>query len=221
MVKTPHRPSLSDRLQDCYTGAVFDVLRNMGYPNQVLPGNIRPLNLQHKIAGQVYTVEGKIDKTLDKHKSLLKWCEMLSAAPADFVMICQPNDNSVAHMGELSSETLSFKRVRGYIVDGGCRDSSFIEKIGFPVFCKYYTPRDVVATWAVTALGQPIEIGGIKILTGDYVLADRDGVVIIPQMIIEKVVVATEEVLRTENLVRKAILEGIDPVDAYLKYGKF
>jgi 4-hydroxy-4-methyl-2-oxoglutarate aldolase len=213
--------TLSDRLQDCYTGAVFDVLRNMGYTNQVLPGNIRPIDLQHKIAGQVFTVEGQIDKTLDKHTSLLKWCEMLSSAPSDFVMICQPNDHSVAHMGELSSETLSFKKVRGYIVDGGCRDSASIEKIGFPVFCKYFTPKDVVATWAVTALGKPIEIGGVKIETGDYVLADRDGVVIVPQAIIEQVVNATEEVLQTENLVRKAMLEGVDPVDAYLKYGKF
>jgi 4-hydroxy-4-methyl-2-oxoglutarate aldolase len=213
--------SFSDRLQDCYTGAVFDVLRNMGYTNQVLPDNIRPIDLQHKIAGRVYTVEGQINKTLDKHTSLLKWCEMLSSAPSDFVMICQPNDHSVAHMGELSSETLSFKKVRGYIVDGGCRDSASIEKIGFPVFCKYFTPKDVVATWAVTALGKPIEIGGVKVETGDYVLADRDGVVIVPQAIIEQVVNATEEVLQTENLVRKAMLEGVDPVDAYLKYGKF
>jgi regulator of RNase E activity RraA len=213
--------SFSDRLQDCYTGAVFDVLRNMGYTNQVLPDNIRPIDLQHKIAGRVYTVEGQINKTLDKHTSLLKWCEMLSSAPSDFVMICQPNDHSVAHMGELSSETLSFKKVRGYIVDGGCRDSASIEKIGFPVFCKYFTPKDVVATWAVTALGKPIEIGGVKIETGDYVLADRDGVVIVPQAIIEQVVNATAEVLQTENLVRKAMLEGVDPVDAYLKYGKF
>jgi regulator of RNase E activity RraA len=213
--------SLSDRLQNCYTGAVFDVLRNMGYPNQVLPAEIRPVNLHHKIAGRAYTIEGQIDKTIDKHTSLLKWCEMLSSAPSDYVMICQPNDKTVAHMGELSSETLTYKKVRGYIVDGGCRDSAFIEKIGFPVFCKYFTPRDVVATWAVTALGQPIEIGGVKIETGDYVLADRDGVVIVPQSLIEQVVIATEDVLQTENLVRKAMLQGVDPVDAYLKYGKF
>ena len=137
----------SDRLQNCYTGAVFDVLRNLGFPNQVLPEYIRPMNIERKIAGQIFTIEGKIDTSVDKHTSLLKWCEMLSAAPANTVLICQPNDNTVAHMGELSSETLTYKKVTGYIVDGGCRDSASIAKIGFPVFCKYYTPRDVVATW--------------------------------------------------------------------------
>jgi regulator of RNase E activity RraA len=124
-------------------------------------------------------------------------------------------------MGELSAETLVYKKVLGYIVDGGCRDSAFIENLGFPVFCKYFTPVDVVGKWAATALGEPIQVGEVTLLTGDYVLADRDGVVIIPAAIAAEVVQETEEVLRKENLVRKAILQGIDPVQAYLQYGKF
>ena len=153
--------------------------------------------------------------------TLLKWCELLSKAPSGVVLICQPHDHSLAHMGELSSETLAYKKVLGYIVDGGCRDSAFIEKIAFPVFCSYFTPVDVVGKWAATALGQPITIGEVTIHSGDYVLADRDGIVIIPQALVEEVVSDTEEVLRKENLVRKAILQGVDPVHAYLKYGKF
>lgn len=212
---------LSERLQQCYTGAVYDVMRNMGYSNNVLQNNIRPMVMQQKIAGKIFTIEGKINTTLDKHTSLLKWCEMLSTAPSDTVLICQPNDHTVAHMGELSAETLAFKRVKGYIVDGGCRDGAFIEKIGWPVFCKYYTPKDIVSTWAITALGEMIEIDGVQIRTNDYVLADRDGIVIIPKGIINEVVEETEKVLQTENLVRKSILQGVDPVEAYLKFGKF
>jgi regulator of RNase E activity RraA len=124
-------------------------------------------------------------------------------------------------MGELSSETLVYKKVLGYIVDGGCRDSAFIENLGFPVFCKYFTPVDVVAKWAANAFGEPVQIGEVTIHAGDYALGDRDGIVIIPGAIIEEVVQQTEEVLRTENLVRKAILQGVDPVAAYLQYGKF
>ena len=48
-----------------YDHAMFDVLRNMGYSNQVLPGNIRPIDLKHKIAGRVFTLEGQIAKTID------------------------------------------------------------------------------------------------------------------------------------------------------------
>jgi 4-hydroxy-4-methyl-2-oxoglutarate aldolase len=213
--------SLTERLRACYTGAVFDVLRVKGYPRRTLPNNIRPLNLQHKLAGPVFTIQGQRDDSLDAHQSLLRWCELLSKAPANTVLVCQPNDDTLSHMGELSSETLAYKKVLGYIVDGGCRDSAFIEKLGFPVFCKYFTPADIVGKWAATAFGEPVKIGDVTIQNGDFVLADRDGIVVIPAAIADEVVLQTEEVLRTENLVRKAILQGVDPVQAYLQYGKF
>ena len=213
--------TLADRLRSCYSGSVYDVLRAKGYHRQTLPQYIRPLNLEHKLAGPVYTIEGKPNDSLDAHQSLLKWCELLSKAPANTVLICQPNDHTLAHMGELSSETLAYKKVLGYIVDGGCRDSGFIATLGFPVFCKYFTPVDVVAKWAVTAFGEPIQIGEVTLHTGDYLIADRDGIVVIPAAIASEVVQEAEDVLRTENLVRKAILQGVDPVEAYLQYGKF
>jgi 4-hydroxy-4-methyl-2-oxoglutarate aldolase len=213
--------TLASRLRGCYSGAVHDVLRATGYTRQTLPQYIRPLNIQHKLCGPVFTIQGERDDSLDAHQSLLKWCDLLSKAPANTVLVCQPNDHSLAHMGELSAETLVYKKVLGYIVDGGCRDSAFIENLGFPVFCKYFTPVDVVGRWAATALGEPIQVGEVTLLTGDYVLADRDGIVIIPAAIAAEVVEETEEVLRKENLVRKAILQGIDPVQAYLRYGKF
>ncbi|MEO8416179.1 MAG: RraA family protein [Ginsengibacter sp.] len=212
---------LADRLQACYSGAVFDVLRAMGFTDQTLPGTIRPLDVRHQIAGRVFTIEGKRVEGMDADQTLLKWCELLSKAPADSIVVCQPNDNELAYMGELSSETLHYKNVRGYIVDGGCRDSAFIERMGFPVFCKYYTPVDIVCKWIPIAYGQPVKIGTVTINTDDYLVADRDGIIIIPGEIAEEVVIKTEEVLQTENLVRKAILMGIDPVEAFLKYRKF
>ena len=212
---------LAQRLKACYTGAVHDVLRAKGYLNQTLPNFIRPLNISDKIAGPVFTIEGRRDDTLDGHQTLLRWCELLSKAPSNTVLVCQPNDHTLAHMGELSSETLTYKKVLGYIVDGGCRDSAFIDRLGFPVFCAYFTPIDVVGKWAATSFGEPINIGEVRIHTNDYVLADRDGIVVIPENLVEEVVAETEEVLRKENLVRKAILQGVDPVDAYLQHGKF
>jgi 4-hydroxy-4-methyl-2-oxoglutarate aldolase len=211
---------LATRLEHCYSGAVYDVLRGMGYPNQVLPHAIRPLE-NYKLAGKIYTVSGYVDQTLDAHQTLLSWTGLLSKAPKDSVVICQPNNHMMALMGELSAETLQFRGVRGYIVDGGCRDSDFITKIGFKVFCSFFTPVDVVGRWVADRFGEPITIGQVTISTGDYVLADRDGIVIIPQKIVEDVVTKTEEVLKTESKVRKAILEGIDPQEAYVKYGKF
>jgi regulator of RNase E activity RraA len=216
-----HAADLGDRLEKCYSGAVYDVLRASGLPDQVLPTTLRPLDPARVLAGEVFTVSGHVDLTLDPHATLLAWTGLLSQAPRNSVVICQPNDSTLAHMGELSSETLTLRGVRGYIVDGGCRDSALILRTGFPVWCRYFTPRDVVGRWVPDATGDPIEIGGVAIETGDYVLADRDGIVIIPGDIAADVTEKVEQVLATENKVRTAILQGIDPVEAYLRHGKF
>lgn len=213
--------NLADRLQACYSGAVYDVLRELGHRNCVLPASIRPIDITTRVAGEIFTVSGRVDETLDAHASLLRWTELLSRAPRDSVVVCQPNDSTLSHMGELSAETMKLRGVRGYIVDGGCRDSGFIEHIGFAVFCRYFTPVDIVGRWAADGFGEPITIGSVTIHTGDYAVADRDGVVIIPAARVEQVTDMTEKVLATESLVRKAIREGVDPKQAYLKYGKF
>ena len=57
--------------------------------------------------------------------------------------------------------------------------------------------------------------------TGDYLLGDRDGVVVIPRAIALDVVTKTEEVVATESEMRRALVSGMDPLEAYERYGKF
>lgn len=212
---------LTTRLAQCYTGAIHDVLRAMGHERVVLPPEIRPLDPALKVAGPVWTVSGHIDRTQSAHETLLGWTGLLSKAPPGRVVVCQPQNHEVALMGELSAETLKGKGVLGYVVDGGCRDVEFILKIGFPVFAGFYTPSDIVGRWIPDRYGEPITIGGVTIRDGDYLLGDLDGVVVIPKAVAEEAIAKTEAVAQTENKIRAAILGGMDPVDAYLKYGKF
>jgi 4-hydroxy-4-methyl-2-oxoglutarate aldolase len=212
---------LIDRLAQTYTGVVHDVMRAMGLHDFTLPPAIRPLLPDQVLAGVVATVSGRVDAAAGAHESLLGWTGLLSKARPDTVLICQPNDATVAHMGELSAETLKLKGVRGYVADGGCRDVNFILELGFPVWCRYFTPRDIVGHWLPEQFDQPIRIGEVTIHAGDLALGDRDGMVILPRHRAEEIVAAAEAAIGTENLVRKAILEGIDPQEAYLKYGKF
>jgi regulator of RNase E activity RraA len=209
------------RLARLYTGAIHDVLRAMGHERVVLPPAIRPLDPARKVAGPVWTVSGHIDRTKSAHETLLGWTQLLSKAPPGRVIVCQPHNHAVALMGELSAETLKNKGVLGYVVDGGCRDVEFILKIGFPVFASFYTPSDIVGRWIPDRYGEPITIGEVTITDGDYLLGDLDGVVAIPQAVAEEAIARTETVAQTENQIRKAILGGMDPVEAYLKYGKF
>ena len=212
---------LVERLAKTYTGVVHDVMRAMGLREFTLPPDIRPLFPDQALAGVVATVSGRVDPSVTAHESLLGWTGLLSRAREDTVLICQPNDSTVAHMGELSAETLKRKGLRGYVADGGCRDVNFILELGFPVWCRYFTPRDIVGHWLPEAYDEPIRIGEVTIRAGDVVLGDRDGMVILPKDRAEEIVAAAETAIATENKVRTAILEGVDPQEAYLRYGKF
>jgi len=114
-------------------------------------------------------------------------------------------------MVKLSAETLKHRGILGYVVDGGNRDSDFIKKLGWPLFFRYFTPRDVVGRWRVKSMGEPIVIGDVEITSSDWILADIDGVVVIPQSLIETVLDKTDEIMSTESELRTMILNGIDP----------
>ena len=212
---------IANRLAKCFSSVVHDVMMEKGYRNFTLPPDIKPTKEKYRIAGQIYTVEGKSDPNFDRHETIFEWTGFLSKAPSNKIIICQPNDNNVAFMGELSAETLQGKNVLGYIADGGCRDLDFIMKIDFPVWSKYYTPTDIVGYWKPTKFEDRIIIGNVKINNNDYVMADIDGVVIIPIDGIEEILLESEKLVNTESAIRKAIRVGMDPQEAYLKYGVF
>ena len=212
---------LTARLAALYTGAVHDVLRAAGHDRCVLPMRIRPLDPSTKLAGPAWTLSGHVELGASRHDTLLGWVTVLSRAPAGHVVVCQPNTRDIALMGELSAETLAGRGVLGYLCDAPCRDTSANLEQRFPVFHDGFTPSDIAGRWLADRLGEPLTIGEVTVRTGDYVLGDRDGVVVIPRAIAAEVIDETERVERTENAVRDAIRAGVDPVDAYLAHGKF
>ena len=213
--------NLTERLSKCYASAIHDVLREKGFRNCVLPPEIQALEKSQKIFGEIFTISGHIDQTLSRHESLLSWSQVLSRVPKEKVLVCQPNTHSVALMGELSARALMVKNIKGYLMDGHCRDVEEILKEDFPVFCRLSTAADIVERWKYDTLGEPITIGTVTICSGDYLIADMDGAVVIPKNLVEEVLSETEIVMNTESEMRNEILKGMDPEQAYLKYRKF
>jgi regulator of RNase E activity RraA len=214
-------PSLLARLQACYTGILHDVMRAAGLRHFTLPSSLRPLIPGLKICGPAFTVNGRVDTQADAHETLLAWTGFLSQALPGHIAVIQPNDSVVAHMGELSAETLKRKGVRGVIADGGVRDAEFIQAQGFQVWHRYFTPRDVVGYWLPETMQVDARIGEVTIHPGDLLLADTDGVICLPPGQADALITEAEAMMSRENLVRSAILAGMDPQQAYLKYLKF
>src|ERR1022692_3253146 len=186
--------SLRERLAAIpYTGAISDILDEMGLREQVLPHD----------------------------DYFLPFLKMLGSIQAGDVVVIQPNDCAVAHFGELSAETAMSRGGAGVVVDGGVRDAEYLLKLGFPAFARYTTPQDMVGRWRLVDFNVPVTIGRTRVCAGDYVLGDRDGVTIIPGQAAEEAIGRAEEAIRVENHIRAAVAEGMHPVTAYEKYGRF
>lgn len=212
---------ISRRLIACYTGVVHDVMRGMGLRDFTFPAELRPILPERAMAGPAFTILGKVDPTASPHETLLAWTGLLSKARPGHVWVSQPNDRTVAHMGELSAETLKNKGVVGCLCDGYVRDVNFLLEMGFQTWSRGFTPRDIVGWWLPAAIDVDIKIGDVVVASGDYIVADRDGALRVPKAIVEDVVAKAETAITTENKVRTAILAGVDPQEAYLKFGKF
>jgi 4-hydroxy-4-methyl-2-oxoglutarate aldolase len=209
------------RFSVIYTGAISDVLDEMGYHDQVLPWEIQGLTMEHCVAGVAMPVEGQPTESRDTEEIFVPILKLLGDLKPGDVIVSQPHDSLSAHIGELSAESAKVRGARGAVIDGGARDVDYILNLKFPVFCRYRTPRDIVGRWKLVSYGQPIQIGRVSVHRGDFVVGDKDGVLIIPAEITLEVLQRSEEVTRTENLVRKAILRGVHPLEAYREYGRF
>ena len=213
--------SLSLRLEKCYTGVLHDVMRTRGMSRFTLPPELRPILPERSMAGPAFTISGRPCPSVDPHETLVAWTGLLSKAKSGHIWISQPNDNTVAHMGKLSGETLLLKGLRGVVTDGFIRDTDFLMKMGLQVWGRGFTPRDIVGYWMPFEVDNPICVGEVEIHPGDFIMGDRDGCLVIPKKDCAGITKQAEESIATENLIRKAILNGVDPQKAYLKYGMF
>ncbi len=212
---------VTERLSRCYTGVVHDVMRAMGLRDFAFPAELRPLFPERRLAGPAFTIDGIVDPRADPHETLLAWTGLLSQAKPGHIWVSQPNDRVVAHMGELSAETLKNKGVLGCVADGFVRDADFLIEMGFQTWSRGFTPRDIVGFWLPRAVEVEIRIGDVLVAPGDYLVGDRDGLLRVPKAIAAEVVDKAEVAIGTESKVRAAILGGMDPQQAYLQYGKF
>jgi len=220
---TTRSDNLPRRFARIYTAAITDVMDEMGLQRQTLPAAIQPLAPDMRAAGYAFTARGRTRPSSPRERdaTLRQFLKMLGAVPADSVLVLAANDNTAAHFGELSAEWLRSHRVRGAVIDGATRDAASITRIRFPTFVRYRTPQDSVPRWRVSDWGQPLTIGGVRVALGDVIVADLDGVVIVPRRAAHEVLVRCEKLVGTENKVRTAVKRGMVPLAAYEKFGSF
>jgi 4-hydroxy-4-methyl-2-oxoglutarate aldolase len=144
------------------------------------------------------------------------------SVPPGSVAVYETRDRTAAHFGELSATSLASRGCAGAVLDGGARDAEYILREDFPVFSRYVTPQDCVVRWKLMAHGDvTIVVGGVQVSPGDWIVGDRDGLVIIPGDRLEEILAEAEDKVATESEIRSSVREGMLPLEAYERYGTF
>ena len=110
-------------------------------------------------------------------------------------------------------------KAAGAIMDNGARDYNEIVKLHFPTFCVGLSPYDSQGRMDGKERDIPIICGGVRVKPGDLVYGDVDGVVVVPQGIVDEVVAKAWEKVQGENTVREELRAGASVVKTFEKYG--
>jgi len=212
---------LCDRYERLHPGAVADSLDALGYERRTLSSEIGPLTTDTRMAGLAFPIRGHPDRRTDYEANIERFLRMLGDAPEHGVVAYETNDDTAAHLGELSTTALAAGGCRGAVIDGGVRDARFVLEQGFPVFSRYRTPADAPPRWRLDEWDIPARVGGVEVRPGDVLVGDVDGVVCVPQDVAEDVLERAEAKAGTEDEIREAVREGTDPLDAYHEFGTF
>jgi len=210
---------LVDRLGGLYSAVVADTLDRIDLRAQVMAPHIRPLFPEARLAGFAVTVHCvEVDAVpqdrADWYRGELEAVDALQ--PGD-VMVVSTCDG--CYWGELLTTASQYRGARGIVADARTRDTRALIEMGFPAFVAGISPEDSLGRIDVDAVGVPIQCGGVAVNPGDLVIADHDGVVVVPAAVAEQVVALAEEKVSGENLVREKLVEGMPVSEAFRTYG--
>ena len=214
---------LCARYRRLYMPAVCDALYWMGLPEQVLPTYLRPLVPETRVAGIAYTVQGApIEPHVEREAGIERigsYLEMFQRLSPDNVLVSVNPDSHVGHFGELTGNSAQRHGCVGVILDGNLRDIEGIRQIGLQVFYRDLSPLNAIGRWEMVASQVPVTIGDVTIHPGDVVLAEFDGILVIPAADAERVLIHAEEIVGAEELVREEMQAGESPMASLERHG--
>ena len=202
-----------------YAAVISDALDQVGYRNQTMHHDIRPLYMEAVAVGRAMPVLCVDVYEVPDQPYQMEIAAVDSLKPND-VLVCSTNYSTRnCFWGELLSTAARVRGARGAIVEGFIRDIKQIIEMQFPVFMTGISPVDSSGRGDVIAYNVPIECGGVKVNPGDIVFGDYDGVVVIPKKVENKVIEAALEKVSGENRTRDELLKGSTLKAVYDKYG--
>lgn len=122
-----------------------------------------------------------------------------NAKPGEVGVIVMEGTLDIAAMGNLMATAAKVRGMAGMVLDGAIRDVWDIRRMGLTVYARSISPRTAVGHYATVARNVPVECGGVTVRPGDIIVADEDGVVVVPQERAEEVLKKAQEIDQRES----------------------
>ena len=193
-------PALLAQFTALEAATVSDALDACGLPPG--QGGLRPMWGRPKVAGFAVTVE--LEPVSGQPDTEHGGAHILTGAIAgaglnDVIVVANGGRTDVSSWGGIVSVGAAMRSIRGAVTDGACRDVRQARELGFPVFARAQVPVTARGRLRQKSAGEPILVGDVTVRPGDVVMADEDGVVVVPQERAEDVLKKAREIDARES----------------------
>lgn len=197
-----------------------DSLDRAGARHQVselrLWADSRPL----RASGIARTIRFVPDPDLDPPHPYDDMMDFIDAVtPGEFIVLATGESISSAFWGELFSAAAMGRGGTGMATDGNIRDVEKIRALHFPVFARGHRPIDYRGRMKVDAVQVDVTLGGVSVSPGDLIMGDEDGLVVVPQQLMDTVVEYSRERARGESTVLTELLAGSTLREVWTRHG--
>jgi regulator of RNase E activity RraA len=205
-----------------YVAAVCDILDTLGYRRQAMHHRLRPLLPDIRrcgFVGRARTVRWmETDYVVEEDPYGLEIDVMDSLRPGDVVVHSTDFSSTNAPWGELMTTIARRNGAVGAICDSQIRDTVRIIDMGFPVYYTGIRPLDSQGRARVMAYDVPVRCGDVLVHPQDVLFADHDGIVVIPQALVQEVLTLAQEKVGKESQARADLLAGKTLREVYDTY---
>jgi 4-hydroxy-4-methyl-2-oxoglutarate aldolase len=204
-----------------YVAVLSDVLDELGYRDQALPPHIRPLDETLVMAGFARTglYRDVYHVPPGENPYELEIALIDDLRPGEVPVLGCGMSGRIAPWGELLSTAARARGAAGCLTDGLVRDTRAIRKMVFPVFHGGIGPLDSKGRGKVADIDIPIECAGVRIETGDLILGDADGVIVLPQAVESEALSRALAKVEGENATRSELERGEKLRDVFARHG--
>lgn len=200
--------------------SVSDAIEQIIHQRMYMSHRMQPI-FTAKFAGYARTVELKKDEGNNDPQALNGMLEAIDQGSTDAVYVMVVEDGQdIAGMGGLMGTAMSVRGYAGAVIDGGVRDVAYLRKIGFPVFATGIVPSTSVHHYKFAGAQIPVVCNGVAVDPGDIVVADSDGVAVVPKARAQEVLALAQQMDYKEHSMYALIEQAKSIVQAVKKVGR-